>query len=287
MEPDSFDRRIHPLRKRIRSIFEKYGWKKALITVVLVVAGLVAFLADWTTFRSNITDSQAPGSATNPSISVPENSSTQTSEQSKPPTTPSSTEPQGAPEVGCFLRKSDALQWTACDSPHNAEIFPSQQTCDQHVVFDYLGGTPTIDVLRRDLQIEERSGVGCLLEFPGDVELTGSLKNALIGKESDFVRQCYDGRNDRYVSCDKIHTAEVVRTVSAESSEEARCTEAAEVYLGLSLTGFGDQLAVETRETNQFKQCLVKVKGDNVLTATLRNITHSSLPVTADDGRVE
>ncbi|WPR65145.1 hypothetical protein SLW73_02060 [Glutamicibacter protophormiae] len=264
----------------------KKKWPKWTIAgAIPVTALLVGILADSSTLWTNIFGSSDSQSAVTQGQAS----------QSSPATQASATTPSEADNTlsslssgdfgeGCFLDEQGNLKRIACDSPHNAEIFESAQSCNQQTLVKYLGGVPGVDVLRQGLEITEVSGKGCMLTLPPEIQLTTTSAMFLASKNSEFMRLCYDAKTNSDVGCDEIHTAEVVKTYAPESTEMANCLEAAERYLGISRTYFTAQLTVEPQDSNDSRRCMVAAKGDNILTATLRDISNSSLPIAADDG---
>lgn len=263
----------------------KKKWPRWTIAGVLAGLGLVlGILADSSTLWTNIFGSHDSPTAANqvqPGHSSPAVQAPATTPEAD--NTLSSLSP-GDFDEGCFLAELDNLKRIACDSPHNAEIFAPSQSCNQETLFKYLGGVPDVDVLRRGMDITDAAGQGCILTLPPEIQLTTTAAMSLTNKNSEFMRQCYDAKTNSDVGCDEIHTAEVVKTFAPESTETANCVEAAERYLGISSANFTTQLTVEQQESNDSRRCVVAAKGDNILTATLRDISNSSLPLTADDG---
>ncbi|WP_461635922.1 hypothetical protein [Glutamicibacter soli] len=279
MEPENQNAQNHP---GIKKFLKRIG--ACLVAIGVFAGGLAAFLDNGTNFLNNVSTSPA---------FKPEHNQVQPGQSSPavqaPATTPeadntlSSLSP-GDFDEGCFLAEQDNLKRIACDSPHNAEIFAPSQSCNQETLFKYLGGVPGVDVLRRGMDITDATGKGCMLTLPPEIQLTTTAAMSLTNKNSEFMRQCYDAKTNSDVGCDEIHTAEVVKTFAPESTETANCVEAAERYLGISSANFTTQLTVEQQESNDSRRCVVAAKGDNILTATLRDISNSSLPLTADDG---
>ncbi|MGP7812319.1 hypothetical protein [Glutamicibacter soli] len=264
----------------------KKKWPKWTIAgAITVPALLVGFLADSSTLWTNIFGSSDSQFAVNQGQTSQSSPATQV-----PATTPSeadnllSSSSSDDFDEGCFLAEQGNLNRIACDSPHNAEIFASAQSCNQQTLVKYLGGVPGVDVLRQGLDITEVSGKGCVLTLPPEIQLNTTAAMFLASKNSEFMRLCSDAKTNSDVGCNEIHTAEVVKTFAPESTETANCVEAAERYLGISSANFTTQLTVEQQESNDSRRCVVAAKGDNILTATLRDISNSSLPLTADDG---
>lgn len=267
-------------------------WRRGLFVGCIVVAGAVAFLADGSTLAKNLGWNTPVNTAGGSSAAAD-----RSADADAAPSLPQLMETRGATEPGtsrivpetnqvgdCFVFTKDERQQTACDAVHNAQLYALSEPCNKVVLFEFLGGNPGVDVVRRDLVNEESPNGGCTVALPPPLKLSMSLQNVLTGEETDFMRQCYDARRDRDVGCEDVHTAEVVKTEGPGSVTALDCNQAAEVYLGLGRDEFIDQLSVVQRETSLFRRCLVEAKGDNVLTSTLRLVSRSALPIAADDG---
>ena len=194
-------------------------------------------------------------------------------------TTGSTTE--GSP-VAVALAVGDCLAAdrtpTACDGEHAAEVY-STAGCTGDALLAYLGGRSGSDVLRSDLTLAEvpaEGGTACTVGLPSG-SLDGSSDGVLGGDAGDVWRRCLDG-NDTEVPCSVEHTAEVV-FVQADSTDALNCVARASQYLGTPFDRHADDLeVVESGST-----CQIAVRGNNVLTASLRDLRSTALPLEAAD----
>jgi serine/threonine-protein kinase len=165
---------------------------------------------------------------------------------------------------------------TACDGPHASEVY-STTACDDEQLLAYLGGRVGTDVLRSDLSRGETpvdGGTACTVGRP-DAELDGPNEGVLDGDAGDVWRRCLD-TDSREVPCSDEHTAEVI-FVQAAATEPLNCTARASDYLETPFDRHSDDLEViESGST-----CLVAVRGNNVLTASLRDLRSTALPLEA------
>ena len=167
---------------------------------------------------------------------------------------------------------------TACDGEHASEVY-STSGCTSDELVAYLGGRSGSDVLRSDLAIAEipaEGGTACTVGLPGE-SLDGSSDGVLGSDAGDVWRRCTDA-NSAEVPCSVEHTAEVI-FVQAASTEPLNCTARASDYLGTPFDRHSDDLeVVESGST-----CLIQVRGDNVLTASVRDLRSTALPLEAAD----
>jgi hypothetical protein len=170
------------------------------------------------------------------------------------------------------------LATTACDGPHASEVY-STTACDDEQLLGYLGGRVGTDVLRSDLALGETpidGGTACTVGRP-DEELDAPNEGVLDGDEGDVWRRCLDA-DSREVPCSDEHTAEVI-FVQADSAEPLNCTGRASDYLGTPFDRHSDDLEV----VESGAACLVAVRGNNVLTASVRDLRSTALPLEAAD----
>jgi serine/threonine-protein kinase len=165
---------------------------------------------------------------------------------------------------------------TACDGEHASEVY-STSGCTADELVAYLGGRSGFDVLRSDLALDEvpaEGGTACTVGLPSDT-LDRSSDGVLGGDAGDEWRRCLDA-NDGEVPCSEEHTAEVI-FVQEQSTDPLNCTARASEYLGTPFDRHSDALdVVESGST-----CQVAVRGDNVLTASLRDLRSTALPLEA------
>jgi hypothetical protein len=186
----------------------------------------------------------------------------------------------GGATAGAALAVEDCLDvdggTTACDGPHASEVY-STTGCGEEQLLAYLGGRVGSDVLRSDLVLGERpieAGTACTVGRPGE-ELQVLSAESLGDDAGDVWRRCLDAGSDE-VPCSDEHTAEVV-FVRTEGTEPLNCTGRATEYLGTPFDRHsGDLEVVESGSA-----CLVAVRGNNVLTASVRDLRSTALPLEA------
>jgi hypothetical protein len=145
----------------------------------------------------------------------------------------------------------------------------------------YLGGAVGADVLRSDLSLSTAStadgGTVCTVGWT-DGSLTGSQRGVLTSPAGDDWRRCRLATGSE-VPCSERHTAEVVfdRSDTQDQTAALNCEARAGQYVGRPF----DQVADELKAVEDGGQCVVEVRGDNVLTASLRNLRSNALPIEA------
>lgn len=252
---------------------------KIILSAGAFVAAAIAVLANGTTFVGNVAGWFEPPQSTASAL-VPHSTPSEDTKYSVGESVPLS----NFADSECFLVDKGTKQSIDCSIPHNAELFSAQTACSDEALFEFLGADLSIDTLRHDLQVTEIPNTGCQITLPSGIQVAGSLKMSLPGDKGDFLRQCYDAIRDRDVGCEEVHTAEVVGTFKNGSTTNPNCMDAAEVYLGVHRERFDNQLSVEMETSGTTRRCIAKARGENILTATLRNISQSALPLSADDG---
>jgi serine/threonine protein kinase len=196
------------------------------------------------------------------------------------PETGTNTEPAGdpagggTPVVGSCLDHSGAE--TSCDTGHVAEVFSESADCPAADLLSYLGGRPGEDVLRSELLLTSLPGGGCAVRVPAG-PVTGPSRDALLTRAGDVWRRCSDELS-REVSCAEPHVAEVIFEQSA-ATEPLACADRADAYLAIPF----DRVSEELRIVEEGPRCVLEVRGANVLTASLRRLATSALPLEAAD----
>lgn len=191
--------------------------------------------------------------------------------------TPSSSSPSTRmlPTVGACLSGGRA---TACDDEHDAEIVGAAAACDEAAIYGYLGGSPRSDVLRRDIVPATRHIDGqavCLIQV-GEPTV-GSAKNVLKGQEHSAWRWCLDTKDRQLdVSCTKPHDAEIV---SREASASTSCQQAAAAYIGATWASLDRDVSARAFRSGDVRGCLVEARGRRVLTASVRGLGATALPL--------
>ncbi|MBM7806401.1 serine/threonine-protein kinase [Geodermatophilus bullaregiensis] len=215
-----------------------------------------------------------------PPAAQPSTTGTSTSVEDSAPTSGGPTSGSGgptsgtAPAVGACLDDGGAV--TSCAVAHAAEVVATGGDCDEAALLAYLGGVPGQDVLR-EVDLGARV-VGdtpvCVVGVPAGSP-AGSAQDALLDRAGDVWRLCYD-QVGREVSCAEPHEQEVVAEGAA--GETLDCRARASAYLDRPF----DQFATQLRLPEDATRCVVEVRGDNVLTASLRRLGSTALPVEAD-----
>jgi hypothetical protein len=148
----------------------------------------------------------------------------------------------------------------------------------------FLGGAPSIEVLTPSAgptEIEANALTGCAVSAPDDASRSRSAAGILQGSDGDSWRRCLDDRIEQEIACSEPHTAEIVFVAAPAAGESLSCSERAEQYLDASPQRFAFELAVEQAQVDGKPGCVVSVLGANLLTASVRSIGTSSLPISA------
>jgi hypothetical protein len=147
----------------------------------------------------------------------------------------------------------------------------STSDCSPDALVRHLGGVPGEDVLRPLTIRPVGGGPACAVSDAGP--LTGPLADILLDRSGDVFRQCLD-EVDRSVPCSEPHTDEVIfqRAAPAESLD---CEARADDYLDRPF----DQLSDALRLVEAGDSCVLEVRSANVLTASVRRLGTSALPL--------
>jgi hypothetical protein len=170
----------------------------------------------------------------------------------------------------------------ACDVTHRYEVFGSLQSarnCNRQAMVKYLGGSSSIDVLV--------AAVGPSTLHLGDTDMCAvdlgqpvqtSFQDILKTRRGDGLRRCWDSGTEAEVPCSSPHTAEVIS--SPDVPAQLTCPQLAERYLEvpLDVVRFDVRTAVVRGDPDE---CRIVALGDNVLTASLRNLRSGTIPLTA------
>jgi hypothetical protein len=179
----------------------------------------------------------------------------------------------------CFTAE---LMQTGCDVVHHWEVIAVGDACGPEEVLAYLGGVPGIDVLNAAAEPSARTvdgQDGCLLSSHSGGALEGSVRDVLQRPEGDVWRRCIDDRAAREITCAEPHTAEVV---GPPVTGDLDCLAQADEYAETSLARFARELSVVARGPEGGQQCVVEVRGDNVLVRSLRHLGSAALPIEPD-----
>ncbi|SFP96685.1 Protein kinase domain-containing protein [Geodermatophilus dictyosporus] len=169
---------------------------------------------------------------------------------------------------------------SSCAIPHAAEVVATDGPCDVATLLGHLGGVAGEDVLRASVVPASRTVDGatvCVVDVPADAP-PGPARDVLLGADDDAWRRCAD-EVGREVSCERPHRTEVV--AEAVGGTPLDCRQRADSYLGRPF----DQVDAELRLLPEAAACVVEVRGDNVLVASLRRLGTGALPVEGGAGR--
>lgn len=172
-----------------------------------------------------------------------------------------------------------AMQLSHCDAPHQAEVIDVGGACDHDILLTYLGGVPGDDVILSDVQPEvEATDTGdvCVVRPPAGGD-SRAAQDALLGPDHGAWRRCTDVLG-RELPCTQPHHDEVV-VDSVPPGEAIDCASRATKYLGAPYPRHADDLRVEQRGD----ECVLAARGDNVLTASVRRLGTSALPLEPAD----
>jgi hypothetical protein len=158
--------------------------------------------------------------------------------------------------------------------------------CDAVVALGYLGGNADLDVLRARLEMD---GNVCVLSNADQVDMSNSVKgmldvsNGLVG---DAFRLCRDDRTKPTdVGCNTPHTGEYVGVPAGAVPDQQGCEAAAKAYMSVGFSEVSGDLAVLALPTadpdDGRPRCVITVRGNQVLTASIRNVRTHALPLEA------
>lgn len=165
-----------------------------------------------------------------------------------------------------------------CDVSHAYEVV-SLGDCTYDSFIRYLGGRPDVEIIRVQPRTVSAGSTGrvCVVQDPAGAATFTSVRNVLL-RDGSAWRRCADDRiKDENVPCSQEHTSEYVWTSHSQSPVD--CEKAAEIYLGAPPSNFQGRLRVVTQNYSTGPVCLVATEGADLLTASLRNIGVSALPI--------
>ena len=170
----------------------------------------------------------------------------------------------------------DGFQVVDCREPHRLEKVDGP--CSTGGMLEYMSGRAGTDVVLAT--VRPWSGA-CVIENP--VEVAETAADVLAGGSDDAWRRCLDDQQGRLVPCSKDHTGEYLATGETRKASQAECEQAAEAYLGQPLAGVADLLTVravaEVDPDPNAPRCLITVRGSQPLTASVRNLGVSPVPI--------
>ncbi|MGY1668859.1 hypothetical protein [Geodermatophilus sp. SYSU D00696] len=181
--------------------------------------------------------------------------------------------------VGACLSATDHP--LPCDGPHLAEVIGPASDCSESTLVRHLGGLAGVDVLTPDAGVAVTDIGGssvCIGHRGAGVVLTAHARDALIDGRGDEWRWCIDDRSGRNVSCGEPHTAEVVSDPPSDG-EDLDCHRRADAYTATDLSEHVFELSVSPRGPAGAQQCVIAVRNDGSLTASLRDLRSRALPV--------
>ncbi len=263
----------------------------ALIVTIVTMAGAVAgVIAVWPDRSGDVGTSPTTASASNsavpsggpiplPASTARVGDSTVPSDRSIPlPASPSSV----AIIPGTCL--DAAIEIVGCDMDHQYEVYSYQNagTCDTDALLRYLGGIPTIDLLRPEISAKALSIRGqsiCALTASNGGSLPLKTAGILQTRNGDALRECWDSRVESEVACSEPHTAEVV-SIGTGAHTTLDCQAKVERYIGAPMSGLKFDLHVDLT-VGANPQCRIEVLAHNVLTASVRGLGTSTPPISA------
>jgi hypothetical protein len=141
-----------------------------------------------------------------------------------------------------------------------------------------MGGVPGLDVpLARTVAVEQ----GCLIDY--GTELSASAKDSLSSPADDEWRRCIDGSTARIVACSQPHTGESLATGEQGKASQDQCDEAAGRYMGRSISSVSEELRVQVikqvSDDLNGERCVITVRGTQPLTASVRRLGVSRVPI--------
>lgn len=185
----------------------------------------------------------------------------------------------------CF---NDGGTTVPCTAIHRTEVIATGAVdCDDAAAMEYLGGNFELDVLRAHVAVGNE--VSCLVSAADNTDLLSSVKgilNVSKGSAGDSFRLCRDDRTTAAnVGCSVPHTGEYVGVPAGTVPDQRGCDEAAQRYLNLSVKEVSDWLAVTVLPTSNPNdgqpRCVITVRGNQTLNASIRNIRTNALPLAA------
>jgi hypothetical protein len=182
--------------------------------------------------------------------------------------------------VGTCLDRSTTP--VPCQSPHDLEVV-SLDGCRSDVFVRYLGGDPAREVLRvspRQLALMGGGKRLCVVGDPTSEPDISSVRGVLATDHADGWRVCVDSRLERRpVPCSDDHTGEYV---GIPANQPLDCVRAAEAYMNATYGRVAGELRIVTHRRADGPRCEIEALGSNLLTASVRDIGVSTLPIVAD-----
>lgn len=191
---------------------------------------------------------------------------------------PSSAPTEGVQPGDCLNASLDSL--TRCDVPHHYEVF-AVDDCSEASLITYLGGDPTVDIVRatpQRVQVGGENTSTCAVSPPDGAPDDSPAADVLQGPSDDAWRSCIDDRTGQQdVSCAAQHTGEWVSN-DPTTDEAVNCEEIAARYMNAPPSRFSGRLQVGSSRGPAGPRCFVTMLGSDLLHGSVRAIGVSSLP---------
>ena len=258
-EPEAGDDRVGPKRKFWSPVVGSVGTIATVVIAITAVLTLVLSTQGGPAASGPTTIAMPPESATEASTALPSFSESDSSL--------GTIEAQPVNNIGCWI---DATQ-ISCEAEHNTEV-ADIVPCTRDGLVKFMGGTPSLDVLRNVLSVEP-SESGCSIRGI-EPRTKQSLSGILLGSAGDVYRRCWVKATDSEVACDEPHFAEQIYSGTGESVD---CERRFADYVGQNFERFAQQLEVEANP-GATNTCWVKTRVSNELIASLRNLKDRPLP---------
>jgi hypothetical protein len=204
------------------------------------------------------------------------------SSQEAPPTTaPSDATTEGRQTDGTACLADESKE-VSCAAQHLLEVIGGPESdCTDAALIAYLSGKVGVDIL---ITSPHRLPAGpyagsCVTDVPSDAFRTASNAQILAsGHAGDPWRRCIDSEtsNDR-LSCTVLHDGEYM----ALPSNSTDCVSAFESYTDKPYSQVSDHLRVVRVQPSggSDQACLASVLGSDALTASIRRLRTSALPL--------
>lgn len=272
-----------PAAKRPWADNPKLRFAVILLGIVATLVGILVGVRGLLNPTSTVAPTSAsPSSATRTSINPPASSE---SADTGAPSSAAAGAADAAEAGECLAEGGGSVP---CTAVHRFEtIGAAGEPCDSAAATRYFGGNPSVDVPR--VTIEMKFGA-CVVSSADQNDWHEPVRDAFAAdNDSGFwneLRSCVDDRLSQHavVSCAVKHTGEYVGVAEGVVPDAEQCLAAADEYLGASLErGAKPELTAVTLMADgaddSGPQCMVAVRGNNVLTASVRNIRTRALPL--------
>lgn len=174
-----------------------------------------------------------------------------------------------------------------CNGPHKYEVVDATRGDCRSAALTYAGADPDLDVtsLKAISGPIEGSSFGCALTLPDGI-FVHSMDGNLSNPTGDEYRKCeLHTTVDREVPCSELHTREYFTLAPGKAPDQSNCDEAADRYLGVTRQRFADLVKIVPLAYSDLNdgqpRCAVEVRGNDVLTASVRANGTKALPLQA------